>query len=721
MSDSIDQQKEIFGKVQSLMAFLDTTEQNKKRENLEQWKQVLESLRNISGNPIPFLLELLKNTQWAQKQRDKMAVARSMRAAKRRKRRGDKGDGEYKETKKSFAQKFNLGNSSNPWLRTLNNIIRESVMTVLPRVDEILLEEIFKAFTCDLSMLVPVDGDGLTGPIVIKVSEIDLLKQLFNDANDPNDPVGKYLYEQAAINAGVYPPGQSKFPVNRFLYEIIMNNGAAFTTPGSHQTVYGRSGRSLFDVKSIGNGMLEIFPYYKEQPGPNYLSAPGVGVSPTGNWQAADIVNGANGSPWAGSVKYNFIEYLTDYFHNIRIIEMQNLLGALMEILTGFMSVRWESRSIEDALHLEKFMSWVENILASCDGADLNELNTDSVSHLSEVYDEDNFFTFNVEEERNLMLEAQRKSKNVISFASCGIIDMPVDTVIIDEGCDNILNAQTLDEQVKAFDLVLQKFAAVSATKHGYDLSLGNMNIPVEIDFKENLIKKLPQILVYCIMSPKAVLPLVLTYKMLNQNGTLSSTIDMFAQIFKRVLIRVIKEILKEIGKRILALLKVVLLRLIRKMIKEKMSEKNKKKIAMIRKLLDILLPLIIALQEANNCKEILDALLATLLANMPDIPFGVPPFLCMVAKQRPGTSALGTFERLINKLQSRGIPVGDMPDGSPNTFLLSQLALIQSMEEEKNENVMVQIAIPNGQVMVSPGGGIGQIVPGTSGYGISA
>ena len=87
MSDSIDQQKEIFGKVQSLMAFLDTTEQNKKRENLEQWKEVLESLRNISGNPIPFLLELLKNTQWAQKQREKLQNARSMRAAKKRKRR----------------------------------------------------------------------------------------------------------------------------------------------------------------------------------------------------------------------------------------------------------------------------------------------------------------------------------------------------------------------------------------------------------------------------------------------------------------------------------------------------------------------------------------------------------------------------------------------------------------------------------------------------------
>ena len=74
MSDSIAQQKEIFGKVQSLMAFLDTTEQNKKRENLEQWKEVLESLRNISENPIPFLLELLKHTQFAQNVKKKFSL-----------------------------------------------------------------------------------------------------------------------------------------------------------------------------------------------------------------------------------------------------------------------------------------------------------------------------------------------------------------------------------------------------------------------------------------------------------------------------------------------------------------------------------------------------------------------------------------------------------------------------------------------------------------------
>ena len=141
-------------------------------------------------------------------------------------------------------------------------------MTVLPRVDDILLEEILKAFNCDLSMLVPVVGDGIDNPtgIVINTSQIDLLKELFNDANDPDNPVSRYLYEQAQLNYGTYPPGQSKFPINRFLYELIMNNGINFTTPGAHQTVYGRSGRALFDIKSVGNGMLEIYPYYKEYP-----------------------------------------------------------------------------------------------------------------------------------------------------------------------------------------------------------------------------------------------------------------------------------------------------------------------------------------------------------------------------------------------------------------------------------------------------------------------
>ena len=34
--------------------------QKKSRENLEQWKDTLEGLRDITNNPLPFLLTLLK-------------------------------------------------------------------------------------------------------------------------------------------------------------------------------------------------------------------------------------------------------------------------------------------------------------------------------------------------------------------------------------------------------------------------------------------------------------------------------------------------------------------------------------------------------------------------------------------------------------------------------------------------------------------------------------
>ena len=124
----------------------------------------------------------------------------------------------------------------------------------------------------------------------------------------------------------------------------------------------------------------------------------------------------------------------------------------------------------------------------------------------------------------------------------------------------------------------------------------------------------------------------------------------------------------------------------------------------MIRKLLDILLPLIVELQEAKNCKEIFDAILKALMASMPDIPFGVPPFLVSAASLRPGTSALGTFEKLIGKLQEQGIPVGDLPDGSPNLFMLSQFALIQAQDEERTDNGATQGVIMFGQVITATG-----------------
>ena len=51
--------------------------------------------------------------------------------------------------------------------------------------------------------------------------DLDQLKQLFND---PSSAVGKYMYEQDPLINSAYPVGQSPYPVNRFLRDLIFNN-----------------------------------------------------------------------------------------------------------------------------------------------------------------------------------------------------------------------------------------------------------------------------------------------------------------------------------------------------------------------------------------------------------------------------------------------------------------------------------------------------------------
>ena len=404
-------------------------------------------------------------------------------------------------------------------------------------------------------------------------------------------------------------------------------------------------------------------------------------------------------------------EMLYEYFKNVRLIEMQNLTGALLEVTSGFMSVRNKAFSVRDMWGLELFFNMIENVLKACDGEEIEGPSTGASDHQAELDDSDTFFSFTLEEKRAMELEVNRKKNNVLTLKSCGMIDIPIDNEMVDESVRSMLATQNVSEQHKEFDLLLQRIATRSAKKSGYDLGLGEISLPVEIDFKEGLIKKLPQILLYSLLNPKGVLPIVLTSKIMNSQGQSCSSMEIFMKIFKRVLIRVIKAVLNEVLKYILRLVKAMILSYIRKIIKQKLSEKFKKKIRILRKLLDLLLPLITALQNAKNCQEIYNILLALLMANMPDIPWKVPSFLVAIAELRPGTSALGMFEEYIGKLKAQGIPVGDMPDGSANIGLFADLSAFQAVDNNITGDGLVQVTSLMGSQVLTPTGP-GQEVP---------
>ena len=91
--------------------------------------------------------------------------------------------------------------------------------------------------------------------------------------------------------------------------------------------MYGASGRALFDIQVIPGApvMLEIYPYFKDGSSvtQNYQSAPGTTV----------------GGVQSGAEKFTFVEFIKDYFENVKLIEMQNFLGALVIYLNFMMMI----------------------------------------------------------------------------------------------------------------------------------------------------------------------------------------------------------------------------------------------------------------------------------------------------------------------------------------------------------------------------------------------
>ena len=212
-----------------------------------------------------------------------------------------------------------------------------------------------------------------------------------------------------------------------------------------------------------------------------------------------------------------------------------------------------------------------------------------------------------------------------------------------------------------------------------------------KIHFAEEIILSLPQIIMLSLMSSKIILPIVVVAKCLNENQLLASNPAEFAKIFKRLFIRVIREILAEIVKELFDILKKYLMKVLTEFAKKLLETKLGKRAALILGLIAFLIPFIDALQNAQNCKEILDIILRLIDATGIDVPFSPPPqFLLFAARARSGTNSTRTFSNFVQKLEDMGIPTGDMPSGAPNFFMLSMFANFQSTEEEQTKHGLV-------------------------------
>ena len=478
-SDVFNSKGDIFSKLESLLLVLDIHAGSKKRTNLNKWKALF---KEIGDNPISFVIALIEIIKGKSKEKgtgdeaqEKSAMRKpevKQKPSEKQKERADKRAARKQNRREIM--KFMNDSMDTEFGRTLNTIIKQAIANVFPKIPEILVEEIIRTFNCDSSMLVPVVGDGLASEIILRADWFDLFTIL---KTAPDDGVGKFYYEAASFDLGLYPPGKSPFSLNRFLYHVKQN-------PASRFPVYGASGKILFTIQfQDPTDSFIINPHYK---GPNPAG--------TGDNITVYDTNTPNLSTPGGGEKFTIAEFLKDYFGNIKVIELQGFLGAFLELEAGlcFSITNDGDKNYADIFGINKCIAIINKMLVACDGLELGKISTDSVSHLAELTDDDSYFSFNTEEEKNLHLETERKSKGVIKFESCDDLEIPLDPIIFQDAADDIIAAlNSGGDPYKAFSLCLQTGVEGSIAKHGGD-TFDELNWNWKWQFYEEVNNKLP-------------------------------------------------------------------------------------------------------------------------------------------------------------------------------------------------------------------------------------
>ena len=211
-SNILNQKGDILSKLQSIITLLDVEDLKKNRENTNKWKSLFSDLRDdfgmIKENQIAFMLVLIKLIKARSRgnyRGEESEEKTNMRKKERKQKRSEKSierSQKRAETKQNIREKLKSLHDSmdNEYVRILRTVIKQAIVNVLPTIPDIIIQEILRAFNCDLSTEIPVVGDGLTNDIIIRIDQVDLFKQL---KQDPDVGTGKYFYESNQFDTGI--------------------------------------------------------------------------------------------------------------------------------------------------------------------------------------------------------------------------------------------------------------------------------------------------------------------------------------------------------------------------------------------------------------------------------------------------------------------------------------------------------------------------------------
>jgi hypothetical protein len=540
----------------------------------------------------------------------------------------------------------------------IKRVFVNSLKKIKPEVKNLIIETVKSALACS-----NVQGYQFNTTYYIPVKSVDLFGVLESSIDDK---IGKLFYEEKPVQYGVFP-----FSMNRELYDRTQNLNQPYSSVAGNNYV-GTSFQNLFDISYIDS---YVDPITSQTIQGSFFK---VDLKPRTNFPTID-------------------EFLNDYYSSIDILNYKTFFTNLVDYVTGAISFgRGDGKLKLESI--QKSLLIMQRVLGLCSDSN-KEINVGGTSKVSEIDNVDeSFYEFNDIDLRIIDQITSDIKLGVIEFEECDNVKLPMNLDAVLTALDDLqFNEDTSDiNEINAALGIIYPVVDDDAT---YKLS-------VDEGFFEQFVKAL----VNTVLSPKAVLPIMISAGMLNQPiFNQIDNIQDFLKKFKNFFNEFLTKVSAIFTKAVFEELKKEIKKLVQLLIKDINSEKRAKLNKMILSIVAILPALVQVVKDFRECKSVLDELLQLLNLgikksigrNVPGSDIPLP--LLLASKVLDGYSPTRSFLNTVQNLQELGIPTGPMPDGSPNKFLTTIKAMIDGNSQEIVENGKVAIGI--GPLTITPAG----------------
>ena len=555
--------------------------------------------------------------------------------------------------KKTMPSGKNTGSS------TIDFLIKQVLMAsenTKSRIGEIIADEVLNVAGCSEEQEFNVQ------PIYIPVNDIDL-KELLK--NDPSSKPWSLRYEKENISVGSQP-----FSMDKELYNRLQNEGVPFTAEYGSSYI-GASGAGIFDID-----------YVTSYPDP-------VTNTPIfGDFYKVTLANRLNGD--------NLGDFLRDYYGSIDLIDFSMISVEIMNMLTNIIDISG-GISVNQKEEQSKFEKILQRILGLCfdNNKEIDVQGTAKLGQLDNI--DQSFFEMAPVDLKNIEIEVNNMIQGVTEFTDCNNVKLPVNTETLLDSLTQLINDDVGNAGQNADNLM----GLVNNMSKDQDWKL---NIPSGIDLNLNVainndfLKIIPKAVMFAILRPKMLLGLQIAMKSVNPNFSnilALSNLQSFVKTFGNFMVNMLSKIAAIFIEELFILLKKNLRILVETLLVEIVKEAKNKQAAMIAGIIFLIIQLIQGFIDYRECKSLVDEILKLLNLGAAATGISLPSFALAASSLLGGFSPTRAMTEVTERLQSIGIPTGDLPSGAVNINMPAIFQQIKGNYQEQLANGKVEVWIP--------------------------